>query len=318
MDRPVVTVTRLDDLTADLVIAELHRRGVPVVRLDPGDFPGEVGLAAFLDESGLYGHVTTTSRKLTLSAVRSVYWRRPSPCGALHGLDPQMADWAAAQAHWGLGGVLASLPGALYVNHPWRIRDAESKPAQLAAAAGCGFTVPPSVISNDLAIVRAFVARYGRVVYKPLWNTPVRTDDGSARTVWVRRVDPADLDDSISATAHLFQAEVDKVADVRTTAVDGRLFSVRIDGAISLDWREDYSALSYSMIDTPPAVEKGVHAYLDHFGLAYGAFDFGLGRDPQDWHWYECNPSGQWAFFDSPITERITLALADLLQEGRQ
>ncbi|WP_328838587.1 hypothetical protein [Streptomyces europaeiscabiei] len=39
--RPVVVLTALDDVTADHVITELHSRGVPVVRLDPGS-PGEV------------------------------------------------------------------------------------------------------------------------------------------------------------------------------------------------------------------------------------------------------------------------------------
>ncbi|SCE19925.1 hypothetical protein GA0115240_142913 [Streptomyces sp. DvalAA-14] len=43
--RAVLVVTRLDDPTADLVIGELHTRRLPVVRLDPGDFPA--GVAAF-------------------------------------------------------------------------------------------------------------------------------------------------------------------------------------------------------------------------------------------------------------------------------
>lgn len=37
--RPVLAVTSKDDPTADLVVRELYRRGVPVVRLDSADFP---------------------------------------------------------------------------------------------------------------------------------------------------------------------------------------------------------------------------------------------------------------------------------------
>ena len=38
--RPVIVSTEHEDPTADLVIAELNRRNVPVLRLDPGrDFP---------------------------------------------------------------------------------------------------------------------------------------------------------------------------------------------------------------------------------------------------------------------------------------
>jgi hypothetical protein len=35
------------------------------------------------------------------------------------------------------------------------------------------------------------------------------------------------------------------------------------------------------------------------------------------WVFYEANANGQWAFFDPPVTEQITVALADLLQEGQ-
>ena len=45
-DRPVLVVTNLDDPTADFVIAELHDRGVPVVRFDSGDFPATLSCSA--------------------------------------------------------------------------------------------------------------------------------------------------------------------------------------------------------------------------------------------------------------------------------
>ncbi|BFO21296.1 hypothetical protein SHKM778_76840 [Streptomyces sp. KM77-8] len=45
--RPVLVCTAYEDPTADLVIAELNRRQVPVLRFDPGrDFPTAVALAA--------------------------------------------------------------------------------------------------------------------------------------------------------------------------------------------------------------------------------------------------------------------------------
>lgn len=316
MGRPVLAVTRLDDITADLVIAELHRRAVPVVRIDPGDFPDDLTLATFLDESGLRGYATTVTGELPLANVRSVYWRRPSPYQAPSDMDEQAATWAVEEARWGVGGVLANLPGALYVNHPWRVRDAESKVAQLAIAGACGFRVPTSVLTNDPTVAREFIAAHQRVVYKPVWNTPVWGEDGRARTVWVRRVHRDELDTTIRLAPHLFQVEVDKIADIRSTAVGRNVISVRIDGATGLDWRENYDELRFSIIETPPLVRKAIETYLDHFGLVFAAFDFGLGRDGQDWSYYEANAGGQWAFFDDSVTAQITNALADLLQEG--
>lgn len=312
---PVLVVTRLDDQTADLVIMELNRRSVPVVRLDPGDFPGTVTVNAYLDGLGFGGTVRTATRTLDLERVRSVYWRRPSAFGAGEMLAEQDARWCIEQARYGLGGILGAVAGAHYVNHPWRNRDAEYKPAQLAAAARCGMTVPPTLITNDSAKARRFAEQHGPVVYKPLRNTDYLNDDARPLTVWVDEVTPDSIDTGVSRTMHLFQRRVDKTADLRLIAIGEELFAVRIDGAPGLDWRRNYDALSYTLVETPPEVAKGVRAYLDAFGLVFGAFDFGLDRADRPW-FYECNPNGQWAWFPDSITGRITAAIADRLQRS--
>ncbi|MFJ3552393.1 ATP-grasp ribosomal peptide maturase [Streptomyces sp. NPDC090114] len=310
---PVLVVTRLDDATADVVIGELGRRSVPVVRLDPGDFPETVRVAARADGARLTGEVRTETRDLALDTIRSVYWRRPRPCSAPDGLDGPDADWCAQQARHGLGGILAALPGAHYVNHPWRNRAAEYKPAQLTTAARCGLRVPPTLLTNDAERARRFLRDHGPAVYKPLYNGEYTTRDGRSLTVWVEEVEASELDAGVGHTMHLFQSRVDKIADIRLTAVGDRLFAVRIDGAPGLDWRRSYDDLAYSLVDPPPDVAKGVRDYLAAFGLTYGAFDFGLDAAGR-WHWYECNPNGQFAWFPDAVTDRITAALADRLQ----
>ncbi|MEV0254776.1 ATP-grasp ribosomal peptide maturase [Streptomyces sp. NPDC050732] len=312
---PVLVVSRTDDATADVVIEELNRRWVPVVRLDPADFPQNIGVDARLDGSGLCGHVRTTTRVAELDRVRSVYWRRPRPYAAPAGLEEQDARWSVAEARFGLGGLLASLPGAHYVNHPWRNRDAEYKPAQLVVAAQCGFEVPPTLLTNDPAAARDFAREHGPVVYKPLRNTDYHDAQGQALTVWVDEVDPADLTAGIAQTMHQFQHRVPSVADLRVTAVGKKVFTMRIDGAPGPDWRRHYDALTYTLIDTPPELAKGVRAYLDAFGLVFGAFDFGLDAADRAW-WYECNPNGQFAWFPEPITSQLVCAVADQLQHA--
>ncbi|MET9294446.1 ATP-grasp ribosomal peptide maturase [Streptomyces sp. NPDC003077] len=314
MTPPVLVITRLRDATADVVVEELNRRAVPVVRLDPGDFPAEVALGAHLDETGLVGSVRTATREVDLAAVRAVYWRRPrayaAPSAAMAGQD---ARWCVEQARYGLGGVLAALPGAHYVNHPWRNRDAEYKPAQLATAARCGLRLPPTLVTNDPEHARTFAEAHDSVIYKPLFHTDYVSVDDRMLTVWVEEAAPTDLDEGVGHTAHLFQRRVPAVTDLRLTAVGQRLFTVRIEGAPGLDWRRHYESLRYTLIDTPPDLAKGVRAYLDAFGLVFGAFDFGVDADGRAWL-YECNPNGQWAWFPPAITGQIAEALADELQ----
>ena len=72
-DRPVVIVTGLDDPTADMVALALHELGVPVARLDHADFPQKLALSARIGgRGGWRGRITTPTRTVDLSAVRSV------------------------------------------------------------------------------------------------------------------------------------------------------------------------------------------------------------------------------------------------------
>ncbi|MFH8717676.1 ATP-grasp ribosomal peptide maturase [Streptomyces zaomyceticus] len=309
----VLVVTSINDPTADMVIAELHNRGVPVVRFDSGDFPTTLAVAATITGDGLSGTLSTPSRVADLTLVRSLYYRRPSGF-TFPGLDAQVARFAVAEARYGLGGVLASLPDCLYVNHPHRIGDAEFKPSGLAAAVDAGLLVPPSLVTSAPDAARNFIRQHGPVLYKPL-SAPPGSLDGSSRTVKVADVTADEIDDTVSGTAHLFQQCVDKIADVRVIVMGSRVFCVRIDSGL-LDWRTDYTRLSYSVVEPPPGIREALHAYLAQFRLIFGAFDFAIDRHGA-WWFLECNPSGQWAWLQAETGLPLVSAMADLLEKGR-
>ncbi|MFE6868848.1 ATP-grasp ribosomal peptide maturase [Kitasatospora sp. NPDC057692] len=311
----VLVLTGHHDVTADLVLRILADRRVPVVRLDPGaDLHAGATLTAAYRTGDQRGTLRTASRELDLTAVRSVWTRRPSPFQGPGELEEQDRRFAGSQSQWGVGGILASLPGAHYVNHPWSNRAAEYKPAQLATAQRSGFPVPSTVITNDPAEAREFIARQSTgVVYKPLWNTPYKVG-GQARQVWVREVRAHEITAAVAACPHLFQATVEKAFDVRVTAVGNRLFAVRIDSP-DLDWRRRQSLMECTPIDVPDRVARSVSSYLATCRLAFGAFDFAV-TAAGDWYFLECNPNGQWAWQPAPVTDAIARALADRLQKG--
>lgn len=256
---PVLVLTCLDDPTADMVIAELNRRNVPVVRLDPGaDFPHQASTSACFDASGMRGDLSTTTRCLDLRRVRAVYYRRPTPFASPgDGMDP-VIRFVATEARFGLGGILAGL-GCRYVNHPWRVAHAEVKPLQLIAAARAGFAIPPTLVTNRPADAKAFAEAHRQVVYKPLRSIVHVTARQERFTIWTNAVDPDEIDESVTATAHMFQMKVDKVADLRVTVVGSRIFCVRIDSPL-LDWREDYDVAAYTVIDPPDGLAPACDA----------------------------------------------------------
>ncbi|MEU9428683.1 ATP-grasp ribosomal peptide maturase [Streptomyces sp. NPDC048342] len=318
MTSTVLVVTALEDFTADKVIAALNERDVPVVRLDPADIGPGLAFGFRIGEDGAAwgGRLRTGSREVELGEVAAVYYRRPTPYAARFGhLPPQQRDFCVAEARHGLGGVLNHLHGATYVNHPAAVAAADFKPAQLQRFTELGFTIPPTLVTNDIEQVRKFAAGHEHIIYKPFRGLPAG-EDGHAGAIWAQRVNADSFDGSLAVTAHLFQAEIPKTGDVRVTVVGRRVFAQQIaapDGA--LDWRRgDWDELIHAPITVPSPIEAALHSYLASFGLVFGCFDFALtgdGDDPGHWTAIECNPNGQWGWL--PDAEQITEAFADIL-----
>lgn len=311
--RPVLVSTQHEDATADLVITEMNRRRVPVLRLDPGrDFPASAILAAHLGSDGWSGRLTVGGRSVDLGAVRALYHRRPNTYVAAD--DSQEARFAAQENRRGLGGVLGALPGCLYLSHPQAIARAEYKPAQLAAAHRVGFTVPATLITSDAHEAKAFAAEQP-TVYKPL-HAAAYDVDGEPAGIWAAPVEPGELDETVNHCAHLFQALVPKSCDVRAVVVDDRVFCARITAPTGVvDWRAEYQNLRYEAVECPEEIRSSLLAFLADFGLHFGAFDFAVTADGT-WWFLELNPNGQWAWLEAAAGLPVTAAIAELLQNG--
>ena len=306
-----LVVTSIEDVTADLVITALNTRGVPVVRLDPADIEEGLALSARIDADAKVwsGTITTATRRLDLGRIRSVYWRRPSPW-RYDTLPQQAREFARAEARHGMFGVLTGLP-VRYVSHPIAVAHADYKPVQLTTAAELGFTVPPTLITNDLQQAQQFARDHAPVVYKSFRGVPA-AEDGRTGAIWTQRITPGELDSSIAVCPHMLQTEIAKTADVRVTVVGTSVFASTIE--TPEHWRAgDWDTLSYEPYEVPGPVAEALIRYLDHFGLAFGCFDFALDTH-DELCWIECNPNGQWGFL--PDAPAIADAFAALLQAG--
>jgi len=79
-----------------------------------------------------------------------------------------------------------------------------------------------------------------------------------------------------------------------------------------VDWRSDYDSLRYSTVDPPDSVTSEMLAFLKHFDLSFGAFDFVITPD-QEWIMLECNPAGAYGWIEDALGLPITDAVAALL-----
>jgi ATP-grasp ribosomal peptide maturase len=310
----VLIISTAGDWSAEQVAGQLSARGVPHAWIDTGDFPQRLSLTAELGPTAWLG-VLAGARPVDLADVSSVFYRRPGDFDIPAGMSGPERQFARSQARIGVGGVLSSLP-ARWVNHPSALADAEYKPRQLAAARQLGMTVPATLITNRAEAVREFAARHGDVIVKPLAD-PIVEEAGSYTAVWTRKLAQADLDDlaGVSATAHLFQQWVPKAYEVRLTVVGDQLFPVAIHAGSDqarIDWRSDYDALTYQVIDCPAEVRQHVSGFCQAFALTYAAFDFVV-TDEGRWAFLECNGAGQWGWLAEELDLPIAEALADEL-----
>ncbi|MGH3570171.1 MAG: ATP-grasp ribosomal peptide maturase [Pseudonocardia sp.] len=316
--RTVLVLTAAEDDTADAVVAELEKLLTSVVRIDVGDFPVRMRLAARHKGDRWRGRLWTDDVEIDLDRVGAAYYRRPTRFVLPSGLSAGDAVFATAEARLGFGGVLASLD-AMWINNPAKVAIAEYKPVQLKTAADAGLDIPQTLVTNDHGALVDFAASVnGPVVCKTL-SSLVLSERTVAEAIYTTPVEPAQVDpQQLATTAHLVQQWVPKVFDVRVTMVGRIPYAAAIHAgsdAAHLDWRADYPSLSYERIEPPTHVTAGMIRYLQALGLNYGAFDFVVQPDGT-WRALECNPNGQWLWLEHQVGLPIAAAVAGLLAKG--
>ncbi|TJZ59043.1 ATP-grasp ribosomal peptide maturase [Streptomyces piniterrae] len=302
----VLVLTCEEDLTADMVVATLNDRGVPLVRLDPADLPGRIDLSADYGGNGFHGYLKTDERMVSLGSLRSVWVRRPGTPGT-RAAEP--SAWLTLESEQALYGMLTATQ-ARWMNHPAAAGQARYKPWQLHIAQQSGFTVPATLITSFPSVARQFAATHQDLVVKSVSG---RHPGDPPMVLPTTRISPDADFSAVAAGPTLFQQHIRKQADIRLTCVDGQLFAARKEAdPDEVDSRFTENA-AWKPADVPDLIRRSVTAYMTTAQLAYGAFDFAEDRNGT-WWFLECNQGGQFGFIqldtDQPIAQAIATWLA--------
>jgi ATP-grasp ribosomal peptide maturase len=301
----VLILTCEQDVTADMVVAELNGTGVPVVRLDPADLPGGVSLSGEYVHGSFRGHLSAAGRLVSSDGLRSIWVRRPG-VPAARAAEP--SSWLTEESSQALYGMLHAT-GARWMNRPDAARRARQKPWQLHLAQRSGLPVPATLITTFPQAARDFADRFPDLVVKPV--SGAHPEDPPSAVPTSRIAPDADFA-AVAFGPTLLQRRIAKSADIRLTAVGDQLLAARkpaAPDADDVDVRFAPSTGPWQPVDVPARLVAAVHTYLRQAGLAYGAFDFAEDADGI-WWFLECNQSGQFGFVELETGQPIARTLA--------
>ncbi|MEY4763526.1 MAG: hypothetical protein RI907_199 [Pseudomonadota bacterium] len=173
---------------------------------------------------------------------------------------------------------------------------AYNKPAALLRARAAGLRTPPTWVSNDVARLRARLAR-------PSIAKPV-AGGGHCQTL-EEALGPLAPELACSAKPALIQPRL-APAECRVFAVGSALFAFDV-ASPSLDYRvhQDAEVTATEVPACAPALQR----LLADFGMDFGAADFKADPDTGEWVFLELNTSPMFVRFDQACEGRLTEAM---------
>ncbi|HTG31320.1 MAG TPA: hypothetical protein VLB76_00215 [Thermoanaerobaculia bacterium] len=325
----ILVATNPTDSDSFLVQEALHRKGVRADLIHFTDFPSRSTASLHLDShAGEDRWSLTGQRDLSRPPLPSaIWWRRPESPVIPSDVHPEDKKFVLQETVKFLRGLWHGLPTeTVYVNSPTHAIEADRKPYQLQTARQVGFTIPPTLFSNDPAEIRAAVRKWGgRAIYKSFgsvnnfWWDPDKQKILALFTTIVEEDSLAD-NDTLSLTPGIYQPLLSKAFELRVTVFGSTAFGIKIlsqeQKQSQTDWRNGQRTLQYEPFEVSPDLRQLCVKMLRRLGLLMGCFDFVV--TPQgDVVFLEINESGQFLWVEGVSGVPLLDAFSDFLIRPR-
>jgi glutathione synthase/RimK-type ligase-like ATP-grasp enzyme len=292
-----------------LVLDALVRRGIDHVVVSQRSL-SSLEWSVTPEPSGVEGWLRLNGTRIELNSLRGIYARPidyrslPEYLGA--GASDVVRKRIAASS--GLLRAICNHNELVVVNRPRNMFSNNSKSLQSQLIRAQGFSIPRTVITNDLPTVLALRAECEELVYKSI----------SGQRSIVQRLTDDDLPrlTDIKLMPVQFQ-ELVRGTDVRVHVIGERVLSCAIIHR-SVDYRypgEGPPARCVA-ISTPPELAERCRALAHSLGLLFAGIDLRV-RDDGLVYCFEVNPSPGFSYYEEIAGQPIANAVVDLLAGRR-
>ncbi|WEF32202.1 ATP-grasp domain-containing protein [Pseudoduganella chitinolytica] len=302
MNKNILIITLRDDSHVDAVVWGLTRLGHNTVVWYWEDFPKLDTASLCIDSKGEVKVSLCLGGNLVEGPLQSIWIRRqgrPVPATRTHPHDVWVVQRESEDFIQNILPLLGD-ENTLWINSMEAERAANSKAAQLIAAAKTGIKIPSTLMSNEPTRIRQFVEENRYLsIFKGFCPAVWNNDDGS-RTVMRTSLITTDIiatDFSLSACPGIYQPYCEKQYELRVTRILDRLFIAKIDSqsrGFSVDWRfDDFNPeQNVKRHCISPEWESKIMAVFDALKLQFGCMDL-IVTPENDLIFLEVNSAGQ-------------------------
>ncbi|HEU4556068.1 MAG TPA: hypothetical protein VFS25_24690 [Chitinophaga sp.] len=318
----VIILTHTEDnISVDTVSRFVEEAGGQAIRFNVDRYPLYTRLSSVYRQQQQEVTLENETGIHTLHDAAGIWYRRSYNIGKglNEVIDKEYMPAAQLEAKRTLFGMIEGLD--IFQMERYSVyRRLDSKEEQLRIAAACGLNIPATCISNNPHDIRRFVAAVNAPVISKMQSAFAIYRQGVEHVVFTNVVEESHLQelDSVQYCPMVFQERIEKQLELRVNIVGYEVFAFSVNSTISeraaTDWRKEGATLvdSWTPCRLPEKVQQLLLAFMDRYGLNYGAIDLVLTPDNQ-YYFLEVNAAGEYFWLDQLCDSAISRQIARVL-----
>lgn len=279
----------------------------------PGDLPDMASISISIVEGDTHVRFVSGAEDFNCDDVGVVWNRRYSIPVAPEDASPHDRPAIQRESYEQVrSAIFTTSQEAIAINDPSAQYAADRKAVQVRTASIVGFTVPPTLFSNNYEDILEFHRKHGPLIAKPHHQYAWVTPNGTLSHLTFELPEPTEsLRKSIEYCPLIIQKKVERAFEARLimmgdTITAAKMIDLSTEGILDSRKAMCSGAMEFSLIDPPSEVAKLCGKYMAALGLRMGVFDFIVDASGV-WYFLECNEQGQFLFVEQVLPEAALL-----------